>query len=191
MSTPILAHTTVQAPPTPIYVGLDLSLTSTGVAIIHNGAATVQRVISKPVPHATSADQAHRIDMLVAAILGAIPDSDVTKVAVEGPSYASTGSAAHILGGLWWAVRIALSRLGYDVAVVAPGTVKKYAAGRGNAGKDEVLAAVVRRYPDVLVRGNDEADALTLAAIAARIDGAPLETSLPDVQAAAVSAVTR
>ncbi len=179
MSTPILAHTTVQAPPTPIYVGLDLSLTSTGVAIIHDGAASVHRIGSKPVPHATTADQAHRVDMLVAAILGAIPDSDVTKVAVEGPSYGSTGSAAHILGGLWWHVRIGLSRLGYDVVVVPPGTVKKYATGKGNAGKDEVLAAVVRRYANVDVRGNDEADALVLAAIRARLDAQPIDPGIP------------
>jgi crossover junction endodeoxyribonuclease RuvC len=177
LSTPIIAHATVQAPPTPIYVGLDLSLTSTGVAIIHNGTATVRRVKSKGVARATTADQAERLARLVTDIAAAFPATDHTKIAVEGPSYGSTGSAAHILGGLWWLVRDYLR--GMNVAVVPPGTVKKYATGRGNAGKDEVLATVVRRYADVAVTGNDEADALVLAAIAARLDEHPFEDSLP------------
>ena len=191
MSTPILAHATVQAPPSPIYVGLDLSLTSTGIAIIHDGTATVRRITSKPKPKATTADQAERLDILVSQIISAIPPSDSTMVAIEGPSYGSSGSAAHILGGLWWLVRHSLRVEGLDVTVVAPGTVKKYATGSGNAAKDQVLAAVVRRYPDVDVTGNDEADALVLAAIIARINGDAIEASLPVAQAAAVLAVTR
>ena len=54
-----------------------------------------------------------------------------------------------------------------------------YATGKDNAGKDAVLAAVVRRYPDVDVTGNDEADALVMAAMGARLLGHPLEDSLP------------
>ena len=34
------------------------------------------------------------------------------------------------------------------------------AGGGLKAGKDQVLAAVIRRYPDVPVDGNDQADAL-------------------------------
>ena len=191
MSTPILDAATTQAPPDPIYVGLDLSLTSTGVAIIHRGVATVRRITSKPTPKATTADTAARLDALVADIIRSIPVSDQTLVAIEGPSFGSTGSAAHVLGGLWWIVRHALRVEGLDVVVVAPGTVKKYATGNGNAPKDQVLAAVVRRYPDVDVTGNDEADALVLAAIRARHDEHPIEASLPAAQASAVKAVTR
>lgn len=168
---------TVQTPPTPIYVGLDLSLTSTGVAIIHGNVTTVQRLTSKGSKGATTAQQTERILNIVERIARAVPDTEHTRIAVEGPSYGSTGSAAHILGGLWWMVRAYLRDS--DVIVVPPGTVKKYATGKGNAGKDEVLAAVVRRYPTVEVRGNDEADALVLAAIVARLNGAPIDLNLP------------
>lgn len=177
MSTLILDAATTQAPAEPIYVGLDLSLTSTGIAIIHGDVTTVQRITSKGKKGATTADQVERLVSIVECIAGAVPLSEHTKIAVEGPSYGSTGSAAHILGGLWWLVRRYLRD--DDVAVVPPGTVKKYATGKGNAGKDEVLAAVVRRYPHVEVSGNDEADALVLAAIAARLDGHPIEETLP------------
>ncbi|WP_344250995.1 hypothetical protein, partial [Isoptericola hypogeus] len=70
--------------------------------------------------------------------------------------------------GLWWLMVHRLLRNDYPVAVVAPPARAKYATGAGNAAKDKVLAAVVRRYPNVEVTGNDEADALVLAAMGAR-----------------------
>lgn len=179
MSTPILSHETVQTPPTNIYVGLDLSLTSTGIAIIHGNQITTRRVTSTGKKGATSAEQVARLGALVEDIAHEVPWTEHARIAVEGPSYGSTGSAAHILGGFWWMVRHRLATLDLDVVVVPPGTVKKYATGKGNAGKDEVLTAVVRRYSHVDVRGNDEADALVLAAIRARVDGYPIDPGIP------------
>lgn len=191
MSLPYSGAPASQAPPEPIFVGLDLSLTSTGVAVLRNGTATVRRITSTPRKNATTDDTAARLDTLVAAIIGAIPASDATLVAVEGPSFGSTGGAQHERGGLWWLTRHALRVEGLDVVVVPPTVVKKYATGKGNAPKDQVLAAVVRRYPDVDVTGNDEADALVLAAIRARNAGYPFETSLPQAQADAAKSVSR
>lgn len=191
MSLPYFGAPASQAPPEPIFVGLDLSLTSTGVATIRNGAATVRRITSKPKKDATTEDTSARLDTLVAAIVSAIPSSDATLVAVEGPSFGSTGGAQHERGGLWWLVRHALRAEGLDVVVVPPTVVKKYATGVGNAQKDRVLAAVIRRYPDVDVTGNDEADALVLAAIRARNAGYPFESSLPQAQADAAKSVSR
>ncbi|WP_298745308.1 crossover junction endodeoxyribonuclease RuvC [uncultured Microbacterium sp.] len=178
MSIPILSHETVQTPPTNIYVGLDLSLTSTGIAIIHGDQITTRRITSKGKQGATTAEQVDRLGKLVENIAHEVPWTDHARIAVEGPSYGSTGTAAHILGGFWWMVRHRLATLDLDVVVVPPGTVKKYATGRGNAGKDEVLAAVIRRYSHVDVSGNDEADALVLAAIRARLDGHPIDPDL-------------
>ena len=60
---------------------------------------------------------------------------------------------------------------------MTPTARAKYGTGKGNAAKDAVLAAVIRRYPAVDVTGNDEADALILAAMGARHLGIPLELS--------------
>ena len=186
----IIQSGATQAPPTPIFIGLDLSLTSTGVATIHGDIVTVRRVTSKATS-GTSADTAARLDRIVAEILGHVPLSDSTHVAIEGPSYGSVGTGQHVRGGLWWLVRTELARAGIDTIIVAPSTLKKYATGKGNAGKDAVLAAVIRRYPLVEVTGNDEADALVLAAIAARVGGYPIDLNLPVAQVAAATAVTR
>lgn len=190
MSTPILAHTTVQAPPTPIFIGLDLSLTSTGIASIHGDVVTVRRVTSKAT-HGTTADTADRLDRIVADILGNVPLSDNTHVAIEGPSFGSTGPGQHVRGGLWWMIRRELAKASIDTIIAAPATVKKYATGKGNASKDAVLAAVIKRYPQVDITGNDEADALVLAAIAARVGGDPIDPNLPVAQVEACTAVSR
>src|SRR5690606_1478975 len=50
-------------------------------------------------------------------------------------------------------------------AIVSPTSLKKYVTGRGNASKDEVLAAAIRRWPDAAINGNDEADAYALRAM--------------------------
>lgn len=178
-----------QAVPVPIFVGLDLSLTSTGIATIHGERATVDRVISNPKKDATTADQAERLTNILHLIFDRLPVSEYTVIGVEGPSFASQGSAAHILGGLWWMVRASLHGHGAKVAVVPPGTVKKYATGKGNASKDEVLAAVIRRYPTVNVMNNDEADALVIAALVARRQGYPVEDQMPAKNLEAVSGV--
>jgi Holliday junction resolvasome RuvABC endonuclease subunit len=95
-------------------------------------------------------------------------------VVVEGPSFGSRGNAVHQLGGLWWLITEALDRRGCLLAVASPQTRAKYATGRGNAGKDEVLAAAVRRFTAFMVVSNDEADALILCAMGCDRLGMPI-----------------
>jgi hypothetical protein len=92
---------------------------------------------------------------------------------LEGPSYGSPNKQ-HAMGGLWWMVAHGLWRRGIPYAVVTPDQLKIYACGTSRKDKDEVLAAVIRRYQGVEVNGNDEADALVLAAMAAHYLGSPL-----------------
>ena len=73
------------------------------------------------------------------------------------------------------------------ILTVPPPTRAMFATGRGNAGKDEVLAAAIRRYPAWGIAGNDIADATVLAAIGARLLGHPLEESLPQTHLRALN----
>ena len=84
---------------------------------------------------------------------------------IEGPSFGSKGAGQHERAHLWWELAGLLDELCRDVIEVPPTNRAKYATGKGNAGKDEVLAAVVRRYPDVNVTNNNEADSLVLGMI--------------------------
>lgn len=168
-----------------IVVGLDLSLTSTGIAIAEGNAVDVQRIRSTGPKGAPTDFTADRIATIAGKILTEVTRDPVDLIVIEGPSFGSTGNALHQLGGLWWHVVIELHMAGHGVAVVSPQTRAKYATGKGGAGKDEVLAAVVRRYPDVDVTGNDVADAVVLAAMGCRWLGRPVD-DLPKVNLAAM-----
>jgi Holliday junction resolvasome RuvABC endonuclease subunit len=75
-------------------------------------------------------------------------------------------------------IRLALHEAGIPFAVVQPSTLKRLATGKGNAGKDEVLAAAIRRL-GFDGHDNNEADALWLLAAGHVWYGAPGAPQLP------------
>lgn len=158
----------------PRVIGLDLSLTSTGVA----GNGWTDRIKTKCRGHM-------RLDVIVDNILDFVRHADL--VVVEGPSYGSTGSSYHELAGLWWLVTHNLWVHGIPFAVAAPGQVKRYATGKGNADKDVVIRQVARRFP-WFEGGNDEADALILAAMGADQLGHPI-AAMPETHRKALKSV--
>jgi len=166
----------------PMVVGLDLSLTSTGWARINTTTET-----GRITPKGTGHD---RLGHILEDIFRIVFDADL--ITVEGPSFGS-GQAIrqnghHERAGLWWLVTHHLWVVGVPFAVIPPATLKRYATGKGNATKDAVLAAAIRRYPQVGFDGNDQADALILAAMGADHLGQPIAT-MPGVQRAALNAV--
>lgn len=174
-------------------VGIDPSLTSTGIAkvdVLPNGLVLpiwTGRIKSSGKRGDTLAQRMARLDSLVNGIGDAFAAPDL--VVIEGPAYAKSNPGMHDRSGLWWLVVRYMFEAKLPVAEVPPTIRAKYATGRGNAGKDEVLSAVVRRYPDADITGNDEADALVLAAMGARYMGYPIEESLPAAQKLVVEKV--
>jgi crossover junction endodeoxyribonuclease RuvC len=166
--------------PPPSIVGLDLSLTAAGIAVLTESGLTVEHVGSKPKKGDPKGELVllGRMRRQVAAVMSRIPKG--AAVGIEGPSFASTGTAAHMLGGLWWMTLNALESAGHTVIVIPPSSRATYAAGVGNASKLTVMAAAIRRYDgQVEIRDDNEADAVVLAAMVARAAGYPLEASLP------------
>jgi hypothetical protein len=144
-----------------IVVALDLSLTSTGVAD-RNGTRRI-------CPKTTGVERLAEVrDAVIDLCLGRDWDSPLLDfpdlVVLEGYSYAS-GNKAHDVGELGGVVRLALHQAGIRYEVVPPSSLKVYACGVGNASKDDVLLAAVRRLG---YEGNskDEADALWLYVLA-------------------------
>lgn len=148
----------------PRLVALDLSLTATGIAWTHNAGEEpigVRTVKPRIVGH-------ERLDYLLAEIracwMGA---TDL--VVIEGlPLYAGKGNTTVLLAELHGLVKHRLWEAGVPYVIVAPQARAKYATGKGNAGKDEVMLAVARRYANLVsIINNNEADALALLAMAA------------------------
>jgi crossover junction endodeoxyribonuclease RuvC len=168
-------------------IGLDLSLTSTGIAVIdRDGPITLRRIATTGKTTDTLAERWYRLDRIVGPLKHLVDRHQPALIVIEGPSYGSRTGHQHDRSGLWWLVVDALP----EPIVEVPPTVRmRYATGKGQAQKDAVLAAVVRRYPHADVTGNDVADALVLAAMGRRWLGCPIETSLPNTHLAAMDGV--
>lgn len=169
-------------------VGVDLSLTATGIATwagVRTIGSTGKAGASLRVRHARLADLAASITLAVSE--AAAPRCAL--VVIEGPSLGQQRQhGTHDRSGAWWLVIDELLAAGHLVAEVPPATLKRYATGKGNAAKDAVLAAVIRRHPEVEIRNNNEADAWVLRAMGCHRYGHPLAT-VPKTHAAALDVV--
>ena len=115
-------------------MGLDLSLTSTGYSINQ----TTGIVSSK-------AKGAQRLSEMSHSILDLVADYAVDAVIIEGYSFASRNSQAHSIGELGGAVRMRLWEFSVPFIDVPPTCRAKFATGKGNAGKSEVISAISAR----------------------------------------------
>lgn len=172
-----------------LVVGIDPSLTSTGIAHAYPHQATaVTDTITTKGARADSLTVRHtRLTQIATTVLD--HTRGATLAVIEGPSYGSVGAGTWDRGGLWWLIVDALLSNGIPLAVAPPTCRSRYATGRGNAGKDEVMLAVARRYPDVDLENNNEADALVFAAAGAHRLGQPL-VDVPESHAAALDGIT-
>lgn len=118
----------------PTVVGLDLSLTSTGYSTEGD-----QRIVS------TKAKGPQRLYEISQDIAGLLVELDDPVVVLEGYSFASRNSQAHAIGELGGVIRLTLWNLNIPYVEVPPTCRAKFATGKGNAGKGEVMSAVSAR----------------------------------------------
>lgn len=160
-------------------LALDLSLTETG------WAATPQAGVLKP-PRSDGSGT-RRLAWFRHQIVQACNFYRPDVAVLEGYAFARPNQA-HQLGELGGVVRLALHDLGIPYVDIAPASLKKYAVGKGNAKKEEVLAAAIRRL-DYEGANHNVADALWLRQMAADHYGAPGAVQMPKAQRAALEAV--
>lgn len=147
-------------------VGLDLSLTATGMGWVSNTSTTTATIRSAGSENATLADRRDRIARLARDIAAKTYRADLA--VLEGPSYASKSAQMWDRAWLWGAVVEALHLVGCPVALAPPSVVKKWAANNGGADKAAVAAGVARLWPDVTPKNNNEFDALAMATMGAQ-----------------------
>lgn len=161
---------------TPRVVGLDLSITATGIAW-HDG--TTYTVASKATGDA-------RLLAIQDEISRAVDGYDIDLVIIEDlPTHAK---AAGITGMVHGAARTCLLNLGIPYALITPASLKKYATGRGNSGKPEMAVAAYKRA-EVEFEDDNQCDAWWLRAAGLDHLGHPV-AALPAAQRAALNAVT-
>ncbi|MFI7527516.1 hypothetical protein [Nocardia salmonicida] len=160
-----------------IVVGIDPSLTGTGLAVLtarEGRVDTALRTIGSTGKRSdTWAMRAARLTKLRNELMRHVPRG-ATLAVLEGPSYGSPTPGQH--DNAWFRGKVydALTSLGIPIAVCPPKTRAKWATDNGNSGKADVAVAVSRLWPVVEWRGDDEADALALASIGAQHIGMPV-----------------
>jgi crossover junction endodeoxyribonuclease RuvC len=140
----------MKSPRTPELLGLDLSLTATGYA--ENGGTGLI--------HAPKGETGiTRIDSIAREVQHRAAGKDL--VILEAHSFSARQQYAHEIGELFGVVKWLLHNDGHVVIEVPPARLKKFATGKGNAGKDEVIAGAIRAlgFPG---SNNNEADAWVL-----------------------------
>jgi len=149
----------------PDVVGLDLSITATGYS--HDLTTSTYKPFGAG-------------DLRLVSIRDAMTPifTWADLVVIEGPVLRS--SAAIALGLLHGVIRAALIDAGIPYALVPPATLKKYATGKGNAGKPEMAVALYKRCGLELADDN-QVDAYWLRAMGLDHLGAPL-VDLPAAQ---------
>lgn len=147
----------------------DLSLTCPGIAV-YDHAAGIQVGNLK-----NDRRGMDRLAYLRRQVLAVAAHSDL--VLIEGYAFARPNQA-HQIGELGGVVRLALFEARLRVLEVSPASVKKLACGKGNAPKDEVLLAAVRRL-GYAGTSSDEADARWVLEAGLHLMQLPAATKLP------------
>ena len=180
-------------PNMPRVLGIDTSLTATGLARIDVNsydadgyvADIVVATVSAPKPNPRDKSKramALRVNPLIEHIESAIfdPDNDAPDsplpdlIAIETLAYAAKGSGVWVLP--WIFGRVMELAVKYNIPVVEVGTgqIKKYATGSGVAQKETVMLAVNRRWPEAEISNDNESDAMTAGAIGCDYLGFPI-----------------
>jgi crossover junction endodeoxyribonuclease RuvC len=158
-------------------LGIDISLTSTGLAVYHRGGLALTDVVtSKGKRDDTLRDRAARIRRISDEVADWYwPEQGQTAlVVVEAPALGAKGGSTWDRAGLWWHIMGRLQTRGMPVAECNPITLKVWATNDRQADKAAVAAAIARRTT-VPLASSDAVDALALAMLGAHklgwIDG--------------------
>lgn len=157
-------------------LGIDPSLTGTGIARPDGSTLILTCKFRGP------ERLAYLRDAIEIHVLGA------DLVVVEDYAF-SRANQAHQIGEWGGVLRLLLHESGVPWVVIAPNTLKKFATGSGGAGKEEMLAAAIRRL-GYTGHSNDEADALWLRQAGLQRFGVPpAKVAMPTGQVAALAKV--
>lgn len=152
-------------------IGVDLSLTGTGVIVLRNGKIICEKLIkTKPVEGVLA--ELHRLREIVEGVMGVVEKPRLA--VIEGLAFLAAGhtTAYAQLVGLNYLLRDRLERSGCPFVIVAPSSLKKFVTGKGNAQKNVILMEIYKRW-HVSFSNDNLGDAYGLAKIGEGLVAAP------------------
>lgn len=154
-----------------VYVGIDQSMTSTGVAVLEDGVISVYRIKTDTKDGSSYA----RISFIWKTLKRLLKENHAKfdqefVFCIEGYSMGSKGSRVYTLGELGGYLRLQLLRT-YKTPLleVPPSTFKKFFTGHGGADKSKVVETLRDKY-QLIITNHDEADAAGLCISAYKYD---------------------
>jgi len=150
-----------------LVVGIDPSLTSTGVVVIKDGIVAEQHaIVSKPPKEKTPATEAERLMKIRDSIRTFVMmDRKPSLVLVEGLAFTARNTSALVqLAGLNYFIREILIQGKVPFVIVSPTSLKKFATGKGNVDKNLIMMEVYKRW-NFSPENSDVCDAFVLAQI--------------------------
>lgn len=154
-----------------MYVGIDQSLNSTGLALLDGAGGLIATFRISPPPKFR---QGERLRYIFTSLVRLVESNRYLAtgglvLALEGYSYRSTGRTFE-LGEVGGVIKLAHATQWYDAPlhVVTPAQLKKFVTGDGHATKEAMCAAIQKHWGvsyDAETR-SDEADAYGLARVA-------------------------
>ena len=150
------------------YLCLDVSLNSTGYAVINDNKAllnfgffdygkTLTEKSKELVYHEKTNFQLDKMRIL-------LMEYSISEVFLERFSFGSFGnsSAVSVLAEVTGAIKLFLYNQSIPYHAISPQTVKKFITGNGRAKKEEVYASILESYPSISGCRYDVTDAIAV-----------------------------
>lgn len=152
-------------------LGLDLSLTATGVVVVEDKVVKKQELIRSKPSGNSHVSEIERLLRLVDSVMAIVKESGAGVVAIEGLAFMARNTTALVqLSALNYMVRRELYLNNIPFVIIAPPSLKKFVTGHGNAQKDVMMLETYKKYGESFL-DNNLCDGYGLARCGAAIAG--------------------
>lgn len=125
-----------------IRIGIDQSITSTGLVALDDHDAVIGHKLIKTTPREFPCLH-HRLSYISTEVVNWMVHVGATCGTIEGLSYGSVGRATRDLAGVYFLIHNKVfEKCGIKLDVVTPTSLKKFATGTGAAKKPAMVAAL-------------------------------------------------
>lgn len=165
-----------------VVVGIDASLTGTGLVALAQSGEMIDNQVVKP----KNVRGVERLIYVENQVAGFLRTYHPTLICLEGYAFAANSQAAYQIGELGGVIRRRIRILKetddlYNLQIVAPAQLKKFVTGKGNTQKNVVLLSIYRRW-NIEFGDDNLGDAYCLARIALALRGMDNKLNKPQAE---------
>lgn len=127
----------------PMFVGVDPSFNGFAIVVLDKNANIIEQKLIKSDSKLLIEERILQLEKEFSFIPNIVC---LHSVFIEGPSFSSDGAFVLQMGALHYYLRIFLHKKKTNYKIIAPGTLKKFITGTGNAKKELMLLNVYKKF---------------------------------------------